>query len=224
MPAELTQEDLDYIDSMFDAIDINKDGTISLGELTKSMQSKTSGKNQEILKMFADADINGDGEIDWTEFLDMTKNKMKAAKEPQVEQIKRVEPKQYKPERVSPPQNHLDTQKKTEILKMFNRMDPNGNGYVEQKEFEEYMINHGTPLSKERMAQLFKSIQESTSLNSEMEHTGITFQDMIAYFENEKILEEEEVKMIQGRLTVSMTLLSILQWPTSQTPNWMVPP
>merc|ERR1719228_1942192 len=50
------------------------------------------------------------------------------------------------------------------------------------------------------MAQLFKSIQESTSLKSEMEHKGITFQDMISYFENEKILEEEEVTIDPGKI------------------------
>ena len=32
---ELSQDDLDYIDSMFDSMDINKDGSISLRELTK---------------------------------------------------------------------------------------------------------------------------------------------------------------------------------------------
>ena len=76
-------------------------------------------------------------------------------------------------------------------MKMFNRMDPNGNGFVEQGEFEEYLSAQGTHLSKERMEQLFKKIEESTTLHSVQEQKGITFQDMIKYFENEEILEDD---------------------------------
>eukprot|EP00091_Calanus_sinicus_P006141 TRINITY_DN16751_c0_g1_i1.p1 TRINITY_DN16751_c0_g1~~TRINITY_DN16751_c0_g1_i1.p1 ORF type:complete len:285 (+),score=106.45 TRINITY_DN16751_c0_g1_i1:89-943(+) len=195
MSAELSQDDLDYIDSMFDMMDINKDGSISIRELTKSMAAQ-GGKprNQEIQKMFEEADVDGDGEIDWTEFLDLTKKRMKMGKTQPVETAKVVERKEFKPKKVQinvePPKNVLDTQKKTEILKMFNRMDPNGNGFVEQGEFEEYLSSQGTHLSKERMKQLYTSILESTTLDSEMEQNGITFQDMIKYFENEEIMED----------------------------------
>eukprot|EP00092_Neocalanus_flemingeri_P009534 GFUD01010262.1.p1 GENE.GFUD01010262.1~~GFUD01010262.1.p1 ORF type:complete len:499 (-),score=133.69 GFUD01010262.1:90-1586(-) len=211
MSAELSQDDLDYIDSMFDSIDINQDGSISLRELTKSMKDKgNSPRNQEIQKMFEEADMDGDGEIDWSEFLDMTKRRMKSANAPeptnQPETMKRVEPKGFKPQKtpkvtVDQPKNVLDTKKKTEILKMFNRMDPNGNGFVEKKEFEEYLDTQGTHLSKERMAQLYKSISESTTLDSVMEESGITFQDMIKYFENEDILEDNvEINIGQDKL------------------------
>lgn len=195
MSSELSQDDLDYIDSMFDMMDIDKDGSISIRELTKSMAAQ-GGKprNQEIQKMFEEADMDGDGEIDWTEFLDLTKKRMKLGKTQPAETAKVVERKGFKPQKVQinvePPKNVLDTQKKTEILKMFNRMDPNGNGFVEQGEFEEYLSNQGTHLSKERMKQLYTSILESTTLDSEMEQNGITFQDMIKYFENEEIMED----------------------------------
>ena len=43
---------------------------------------------------------------------------------------------------------NLSNERKTEILKMFNRMDPNGNGYVEQHEFEDYMINNDVSLGR----------------------------------------------------------------------------
>ena len=42
----------------------------------------------------------GDGEIDWTEFLDMTKKRMKMGKSPQTETIKVVEKKEFKPKKV----------------------------------------------------------------------------------------------------------------------------
>jgi len=203
---ELSQDDLDYIDSMFDSMDINKDGSISLRELTKAMSAKgEKPRNQMIQKMFEEADMDGDGEIDWTEFLDMTKKRMKMGKSPQTETIKVVEKKEFKPKKmqinVDPPKNLLDQKKKTEILKMFNRMDPNGNGFVEKTEFEDYLSSQGTHLSKERLQQLYMAILESTTLDSDMEQSGITFQDMIKYFENEEILDDNvEIQIDQEKI------------------------
>ena len=80
-------------------------------------------------------------------------------------------------------------------------MDPNGNGFVEQGEFEEYLSSQGTHLSKERMKQLYTSILESTTLDSEMEENGITFQDMIKYFENEEIMDDNvEIDIDPGKM------------------------
>jgi len=199
MASDLSQEDLDYIDSMFDMMDINQDGSISLKELTKAMKAQgNKPKNQEIRKMLEEADTDGDGEIDWSEFLTMTKNRMKIGKQPKPEQPKekemKVDRKGFRPQKpqinVDPPKNVLDTQKKTEILKMFNRMDPNGNGFVEFDEFEAYLSSQGTHLGKERLKQLYTSIRDSTTLDTSNEQSGITFQDMIKYFENEEILDD----------------------------------
>ena len=72
----LSQDDLDYIDSMFDMMDINKDGSISIRELTKCKDKSRSisrnnhsilamaaqgnkPRNQEIQKMFQEADVDG---------------------------------------------------------------------------------------------------------------------------------------------------------------------
>jgi len=192
---ELSKEDLDYIDSTFDLIDINKDGTISLKELRSSLQKQGSNQNNQALQnIFEEADMDGDGEIDWTEFLEMTKERMKKAKGQQTEVQKKVPLKEYRKKEVEivvdAPKNSLDTRKKTEILKMFNRMDPNGNGFVDQAEFEEYLSSQGTHLGKERTKQLFTSIMEATKMDSAVEQNGITFQDMIAYFENEEILDD----------------------------------
>merc|ERR1719315_445529 len=92
MASDLSQEDLDYIDSMFDMMDINQDGSISLKELTKAMKAQgNKPKNQEIRKMLEEADTDGDGEIDWSEFLTMTKNRMKMGIQPKSEQPKEKE-------------------------------------------------------------------------------------------------------------------------------------
>ena len=77
MSGELSYECMDYIDSMFDAIDINNDGTICIKELTKCMDKikkaaeiiilildmagqDRKSSDQEIQKMFEEADKDGD--------------------------------------------------------------------------------------------------------------------------------------------------------------------
>merc|ERR1719312_625723 len=88
--------------------------------------------------MFEEADIDGDGEIYWTEFLEMT-NK---------------------------------------------RMDPDGNDYVERAEFEEYLRRQGSILGQARINDLYSKVMNSHHSYSESEQNGITFQDLVSYFEN----------------------------------------
>ena len=52
-----------------------------------------------------------------------------------------------------------------QIEKMFSKMDPNGNGYVEQPEFEKYLVKYGICLHQDRATYLFSLIQ---SRNAEM--------------------------------------------------------
>jgi len=201
---DFSEDDLDYFDNMFDLMDINKDGSISIKELMNSLSKQgNTPRNQEVRKIFEASDLDGNGEIDWTEFLDMTKNRMKQSKGP-TEVKKNVEKKEFKPQKVAinveEPKNRLDGKKKTEILKMFNRMDPNGNGFVEQAEFEEYLNSQGTFLGKERQKQLFDAISNSTVMNSDAEQNGITFQDMIAYYENEEVLEEDNIQIDTSKM------------------------
>ena len=60
-------------------------------------------------------------------------------------------------------------QKKKRIEKMFSKMDPNGNGYVEQPEFEKYLGRYGICLQPERASYVFTLIR---SLNAEMRKKG----------------------------------------------------
>ena len=63
----------------------------------------------------------------------------------------------------------MPAEKKQQIEKMFSKMDPNGNGYVEQPEFEKYLVKYGISHSQERTTYLFALIQ---SLNAEMREKG----------------------------------------------------
>ena len=60
-------------------------------------------------------------------------------------------------------------QKRKRIEKMFSKMDPNGNGYVEQPEFEKYLLKYGVSLDQERADYIFAVIQ---SRNAEMRDRG----------------------------------------------------
>ena len=52
---------------------------------------------------------------------------------------------------------------------MFSKMDPNGNGYVEQPEFESYLLKYGVSLDRHRADYVFAIIQ---SRNAEMRDRG----------------------------------------------------
>jgi len=87
----------------------------------------------------------------------------------------------------------LNTKEINHIKKMFNMMDPNGNGYVEQPEFEKYLVEHGINIDKERVGYLFSLIH---SLNAEMDNEvstnkGITLQDLLLYYSNKSKYEDD---------------------------------
>ena len=63
----------------------------------------------------------------------------------------------------------MPEEKKQQIEKMFSKMDPNGNGYVEQPEFDKYLVKYRVSLHQDRSSYLFTLIQ---SLNIEMRDKG----------------------------------------------------
>ena len=48
--------------------------------LEMKRQGQNSQRDQELIDMFREADANGDGEIEWTEFLEMIKMRMRNQK------------------------------------------------------------------------------------------------------------------------------------------------
>ena len=113
----------------------------------------------------------------------MTKKRMKAGKRKYIEEVKTAEREEYRPKNRGS-ENVLSTQKKIEILKLFNRMDPDGNDYVERAEFEEYLRRQGSILGQARINDLYSKVMNSHHSYSESEQNGITFQDLVSYFEN----------------------------------------
>ena len=53
------------------------------------------------------------------------------------------------------------------LLRMFNRMDPNGDGFVTDVEFRAYMMEHRTGLASSKILELFHQIRESSQMKSQ---------------------------------------------------------
>merc|ERR1719242_2723703 len=71
--AEFTEADINNIDRMFDAMVIDHDGEISIKELVDGLAKQGIKDVGRIAQMFKDADADGNGKIEWTEFLDFTR-------------------------------------------------------------------------------------------------------------------------------------------------------
>ena len=82
------------------------------------LEKQGNPNSANVIQMFREADKNGDGTVSWVEFLDMTKKRMKGVAS--------------KPSIAGSLGGNLSNDRRTEIMKMFNRMDPNGNGFVDR--------------------------------------------------------------------------------------------
>lgn len=68
----LSIDEIEEIKEAFDIFDIDKSGSISVSELVKSMETLGfNSKNPAIYKMISEMDEDGNGTIDFQEFLDM---------------------------------------------------------------------------------------------------------------------------------------------------------
>merc|ERR1712028_255422 len=76
-PGQLTEEQLDEIREAFSLFDSDASGMIDIRELKAAMRALGfEVKNEELKKMVADVDNDGNGTIEFTEFLGMMTAKM----------------------------------------------------------------------------------------------------------------------------------------------------
>merc|ERR1712125_139424 len=76
-PGQLTEEQLDEIREAFSLFDADASGMIDIRELKAAMRALGfEVKNEELKKMVADIDNDGNGTIEFTEFLQMMTGKM----------------------------------------------------------------------------------------------------------------------------------------------------
>merc|ERR1712100_878441 len=76
-PGQLSDEQLDEIREAFSLFDADASGMIDIRELMAAMRAHGfEVKNEELKKMVADIDNDGNGTIEFTEFLQMMTGKM----------------------------------------------------------------------------------------------------------------------------------------------------
>jgi len=205
---EITREDLDMIDKIFANLHIDQEDNVDIGQLKKDLAKSEDCSEEKKLVLLSILD-NVDGDLHWTNFLDVIKVGM--ANQGKPEQGRGILKKRLSEKTQTPPKRkgvhwapqmveereivkeEFDTgdtvnvpltwNQRRGLLRMFNRMDPNGDGFVTDVEFRAYMMEHRTGLASSKILELFHQIRESSQMKSqELEERGITFMDLVVYF------------------------------------------
>ena len=207
MESEITHEDLDIIDKIFAGMRIDEEDNVDMDQLKEDVSESEDCSEEKKLLLLSILN-NVDGDLHWTNFLDVIKVGManagrpeqgkgilkkrlseKATKAPKrkgvhwaaemVEEREIVE-EEFEQDTVNVP---LTSNQRRGLLRMFNRMDPNGDGFVTDVEFRAYMMEHRTGLASSKILELFHQIRVSSQMKSqELEERGITFMDLVVYF------------------------------------------
>jgi len=192
---EISREDLDLIDSIFDVIDINADGTVDIQKLKQNLPSCCEGARLNDVQAILD---EMDGDIDWTDFIDALKLGLihqkehgsssaldEEEEEEDIEQwnLRREQTRKAKVHRLDTQKDPLTKEMRKGLLKMFNRMDPDGDGYVTLQEFQGFMMEHRSAVGSKKIVELFNTIKDTTQMETKsLEDKGITFMDLAIHF------------------------------------------
>ena len=207
MESEITHEDLDIIDKIFAGMRIDEEDNVDMEQLKEDVSESEDCSEEKKLLLLSILN-NVDGDLHWTNFLDVIKVGMANAGRPEqgkgilkkrlsekatkalkrkgvhwaaemVEEREIVE-EEFEQDTVNVP---LTSNQRRGLLRMFNRMDPNGDGFVTDVEFRAYMMEHRTGLASSKILELFHQIRVSSQMKSqELEERGITFMDLVVYF------------------------------------------
>ena len=207
MEGEITREDLDIIDKIFANLHIDQEDNVDILQLKQDL-TKSEDCSEEKKLLLLSILNNVDGELHWTNLLDVIKVgmvnqgrpeqgrgilkkrlsvKATAGKKrkgvhwaPQMVEEREIVKEELVQDNVNVP---LTWNQRRGLLRMFNRMDPDGDGFVTDVEFRAYMMEHRTGLASSKILELFHQIRDSSQMNSqELEERGITFMDLVVYF------------------------------------------
>jgi calmodulin len=123
MAAELTDEQIAEFKEAFALFDKDGDGTITTKELGTVMRSLGQNPTEaELQDMINEVDADGNGTIDFPEFLNLMARKMK------------------------------DTDSEEELKEAFKVFDKDGNGFISAAELRHVMTNLGEKLTDEEVS------------------------------------------------------------------------
>merc|ERR1712172_185172 len=124
---QLTEEQIAEFKEAFSLFDKDGDGTITTKELGTVMRSLGQNPTEaELLDMINEVDADGNGTIDFPEFLTMMARKMK------------------------------DTDSEDEIKEAFKVFDKDGNGFISATELRHVMTNLGEKLTDEEVDEMIR--------------------------------------------------------------------
>uniref|UniRef100_A0A673UAA2 Calmodulin 3 n=1 Tax=Suricata suricatta TaxID=37032 RepID=A0A673UAA2_SURSU len=144
MADQLTEEQIAEFKEAFSLFDKDGDGTITTKELGTVMRSLGQNPTEaELQDMINEVDADGNGTIDFPEFLTMMARKMK------------------------------DTDSEEEIREAFRVFDKDGNGYISAAELRHVMTNLGEKLTDEEVDEMIREadIDGDGQVNYEGERT-----------------------------------------------------
>jgi calmodulin len=131
MIANLSKEQIAEFREAFEIFDYDGDGCITIKELGIVMRSLGQNISEtELIEMITELDENGDGVIEFKEFLFLMTRKMKKA-----------------------PTEH-------EFLAAFKDFDKDGNGLISSHEFRIVMTRLGHNLSEEQVEEMIREADE----------------------------------------------------------------
>ena len=123
-------------------------GTITTKELLPILRSIGQNPTEdEILNLVIEYDVNGDGTIDFDEFLEMMQ-KVSKGKQPNQKTQKILDKIGYLNEKFNVLLLHIeDLDQSVEIEDAFKIFDRDGNGYIDAKEFKQVVTRMGNCLT-----------------------------------------------------------------------------
>ena len=127
MTEQLTEDKITEFKEAFEIFDKDKDGFITIKELGEIM--KNLGQNPtdaELQDMINEVDIDGNGNIDFKEFLGLMARKMR------------------------------DTDSEEELIEAFKVFDRDGNGLISSQELKHVMVSLGEKITDEEVDEMIK--------------------------------------------------------------------
>ena len=127
MAENLSEEKIAEFRAAFELFDRDRDGTITTKELGTVMKNLGQNPSEtELEEMIKQVDLDGNGTIDFKEFLGLMVRKMK------------------------------DTDTEEELLEAFKVFDRDGNGFITSHELRHVMSNLGQSLSPEEIEEMVR--------------------------------------------------------------------
>lgn len=127
MTEHLTEEKIHEFKEAFEIFDKDKDGYITIKELSEIMRSLGQLPSEtELQDMINEVDVDGNGNIDFKEFLGLMARKMR------------------------------DTDTEEELIEAFKVFDRDGNGLVSSVELKHVMLSLGEKITDEEVDEMIK--------------------------------------------------------------------